>query len=395
MSTEIRQVRVAIVCSTLKLAGAEKQTVYMARALREAGIDVRFFYLGPGGYYERVLRAWGIRLRRIYMEGKPWLMLAKLTGVLCAWRPHIVLTPQFGDLVYGIAGRFCKALTLGGVRSDGLHDVNPHGWRSQAVFRMAHGFVANSHRARQNLISRGVNAARIEVLPNVIDLDDFDSRSALSEPRKSKRILMAAIGRLHSCKRFDRFIEALALARRAEPALAGVIVGADCGMKDSLQAKADSLGLTGDDLTFVGECREVPALLAQAELLVLTSDYEGFPNVILEAMAAGLPVITTPAGDAGLIVQHGKTGYVVEPEDIQSIANHMIRLARSAELRMEFGEAGRQRVEREYNYELLASRLLGIFQRFAMQEGRASLAELLASSMRETEIRDSLTLCAT
>ena len=193
--------------------------------------------------------------------------------------------------------------------------------------------------------------------------------------------------RLHSCKRFDRFLEALALARRSEPALAGVIAGADCGPRTALQERANALGLMPPDLTFLGECNRIPALLARAGLLVLSSDYEGFPNVILEAMAARLPVITTPAGDASLVVQHGKSGYVVEREDIQGMAAFMVQLARSASMRVNFGEAGRKRVEQEYNYESLAGRLIAIFHSFTAQQRRASLLEMLERGIpaRKTE----------
>src|SRR5207302_8290364 len=138
--------------------------------------------------------------------------------------------------------------------------------------------VANSCRGRLTLVSQGIRPKKIEVLPNVIDLQDFDARSALpfgiSLP--SGRIIASAVGSLHPCKRFDRFLEALALARRSEPALAGVIAGADCGVQTALQEKAHALGLTPPDLTFLGECVGIPALLARAGMLVLHSDYEGF-----------------------------------------------------------------------------------------------------------------------
>ena len=214
-----------------------------------------------------------------------------------------------------------------------------HGRLSQWMLRLAHGFVANSCRARQNLGSRGIKPHKVQVLPNVIDLQDFDARSTLS-PRLSLpagRVITAAVGRLHPCKRFDRFLEALMLARRSEPKLAGVIAGADCGARNALQERANALGMRPPDLTFLGECDRIPALLVRAGLFVLSSDYEGFPNVILEAMAARLPVITTPAGDASLVVQHGKTGYVVEPGDTQGMAAFMVRLARSPSMRSGYG----------------------------------------------------------
>src|SRR5436190_2760937 len=156
------RVRVAVVASSLRLAGAEKQTIYIARALFEAGIDVRFFHLGPNGYYEAVLRHKGIPMRQIYTAKRPLSMLARLTGALCRLRPDIVLVSQFGDVVYGVpAGRCCGALTLGGIRSDGLQELNARGRLSPWIFRVTHGFIVNSYRGRTNLLSRKITADKL------------------------------------------------------------------------------------------------------------------------------------------------------------------------------------------------------------------------------------------
>jgi len=375
-----QQLRVALVASSLRLGGAEKQTVYAARALVQAGMDVRFFYLGAGGHYETVLRRLGVPVCQIFAANRPWVMLARLIRALWQWRPHIVMASQFSDLLHGgAAGRFCNALILGGVRSDGFYELNAHGRLSRWMPHLAHGLIANSCRARQNLASREIRPRKIEVLPNVIDLEDFDTRSALplQAPLPAGRVIAAAVGSLHPCKCFDLFLEALALARRNEPALAGVIAGADCGARAALQERAKRLGLRPPDLAFLGECHRVPTLLTRSGFLVLSSEYEGFPNVILEAMAARLPVLTTPAGDARLIVQHGQTGYVVEHGDTQNMADFMVRLAQSPAKRLNFGAAGRKRVEQEYHYESLADRLRLIFRSFAAQQGRYRLVQML------------------
>src|SRR5688572_8474088 len=152
----------------------------MTRALVQSGIDVRFFHLGAGGYYETAVRQMGVPMDQIYSLNRPWVILANLIGALWRLRPHVVLVSQFGDLLYGgTAGRCCDALTLGSVRSDGVHDVNAHGRRSRAMLHLARGFIANSYRGKESLMSRGVKPQRIEVLPNVIDLQDFDLRSTL------------------------------------------------------------------------------------------------------------------------------------------------------------------------------------------------------------------------
>jgi glycosyltransferase involved in cell wall biosynthesis len=376
--------RVAVIASSLKLAGAEKQTFYMARALHRAGIEVRFYHLDDEGHYEPVLRQSGVDVCRIYSPNRSWLMLCRLTASLLKFRPQIVLAAQFGDLLFAApAGRICKALVLGGVRSDGFYELNQHGRWSRWMVRLAHGLIANSYRARHNLVSQHIRRQKIEVLPNVIDLVDFDRRSKLplDIPLPSERIIAVAVGNLHAYKRFDRFIEAVALARRDEPALAGVIAGADCGAKADLQARAKTLGLASGDLIFLGKCDRIPALLARSAMLVLTSDFEGFPNVILEAMAARLPVISVPAGDAGMIVRPGKTGEIVEAKNIRGIAAHMVQLAQQPALRKALGENGRKGVEEDYNCEPLAGRLMATFRHFAERNGRSWLGKLLESAL--------------
>src|SRR5215813_8078835 len=127
-----RTLRVAVVSSSLRLAGAEKQTAYLTRALREAGADVRFFHLGEGGHYENVLRQAGVSLVRIYTPNRPLFILAGLSRALRRFRPEIAFAPQFGDLLQtGVAGRLCHALVLGGIRSDGFYELNEHGPRSR------------------------------------------------------------------------------------------------------------------------------------------------------------------------------------------------------------------------------------------------------------------------
>ena len=372
--------RVALVASSLRLAGAEKQTVYMARALLEAGADVRFFYLGESGHYEAVLRRMGVSFARIYRQNRPLFILTRLTHALRRFRPHIVFAPQFGDLLQaGPAGRLCNALTLGGLRSDGFYELNTHGRRSRWMLRLAHGLIANSHRARQNLLSRIANPPGITILPNVLDLREFDARSKLSPrtPIPSDRVIAAAVGSLQPSKRFDRFLNALALARRKAPALLGTIAGSDCGSRADLEKQAAELGLLPNHVVFFGECANVPALLARACFLVLCSEYEGFPNVILEAMAARLPVIATRVGDAERIVVQDQTGYLVDEADVTALADRMVEFALSPETRIRLGAAGRTRVAQEYDYQSLPTRLLSVFKDFAVHSRRSRLVQNL------------------
>jgi glycosyltransferase involved in cell wall biosynthesis len=255
------------------------------------------------------------------------------------------------------------------------------------MLRLTHGVVANSYRARQNLVVRGVQEQKIVVVPNALDLREFDSSTQLppSLSLPAGRVMAAAVGSLQPSKRFDRFLEALAIARRRAPALCGVICGADQGCRGALEAQAQALGLLPEHVLFAGECRNVPAVLARCGFLVMSSDYEGFPNVVLEAMAARLPVISTPVGDVERIVRTGETGFVVPPDDPELMAQRMVDLALATEQRLQMGHEARERVGREYNFQSLADRMLLVFAEFANRTRRTSLAQQLQSRGRSRD----------
>lgn len=372
--------RIALIVSSLRLAGAEKQFCYTARALFDAGFDARVFYLGAGDHYESVLTEAGIPLCRIFNRNRPWLMLSRLIGQLANFKPDIVLASQFGDLAFaGPAGRLCGALVLGGVRSDGFYELRTSGRRRSLLLKSVHGLIANSYRAKDNLISKRISSDKISVVPNVIDLSDFDCKAATTFPNPAppNRMPITAVGSLHPCKRFDRFLHGLALARQHEPALFGVIAGSDLGERRTLELKAVELGLLPGHLEFLGECNHIPALLAHSCLLISCSEYEGFPNVILEAMAARLPVLATPAGDAGRIIQDGLTGYLLQADSSSAMADCIVRLARNPRLRAQMGEAARNHVEQQYNISCLTPRLLSVFSDFARKRGKQWLLKML------------------
>jgi glycosyltransferase involved in cell wall biosynthesis len=233
--------------------------------------------------------------------------------------------------------------------------------------------------AKRNAEALGVQSKKIHVLPNVIDLADFDVQ-ATHEATQFARMdtpKVVAVGRLVPEKRLDRYLGVLALARQKVPDLKGFLIG-DGPERQRLESIANDLGLLPEGLQFFARWNGVPALLSHVQMLILCSDHEGLPNVLLEAMAARLPVITTAAGDAADVVQDGITGYVVPFDDIEGMAERMICLARSPDLRRKLGEAGRRRVELLYSSEGLANRLLCTYRSIAERQHDGYMIDLLS-----------------
>ena len=369
--------RVALVAGTLGRGGAEKQFVYMATALRDAGVEVRTFAMTRGEHYQDALERCGLGPTWVGWSGLPALRAARLAAAVSRFRPHVVQSGHFFlNLHVTAAAALTGAVAVGAIRSDVSYELATHGRWGPRLLRTPPDLVTNTWAAKAAAERLGRDPATVHVVPNVIDIAAFDLAAGPSdEPRPAAVAL--AVGNLLPVKRFDRFLEALAAARRQGAALTGAIVG-DGPERVSLELLAARLGLLPDAVRFLGGRSDVPALLAGSDFLVVTSGHEGFPNVVLEAYAASRPVIATPCGDIERLVREATTGFVVPFDDVDALADRMARLAESAELRRRAGIAGRGLVERSYGRATLAGHLITTYQAIAARRRSPELAEVLA-----------------
>jgi len=376
----MRGVRVALLSGGLSQGGAEKQLVYMAGALLRSGADVRVYCLTRGDHYERALISLGISPVWIGRFGNPGARVVALAAALRDFRPHILQSTHFfSNLYVCLVAPLYRAVAIGSIRSDVYQEMKANGRWGPLLLRMPPAIIANSFTARRNAERLGIPPMRIEVLPNVLDLAEFDAGGG-SAPRpggEGRPPVVIAVCRLVAAKRLDRFLRALALARHEMPGIRGVIVG-EGPEADGLKSLARELSLLPDGVSFLGRRDDVAGLLRSSDIVALTSEHEGFPNVVLEAMAARLPVVTTPSGDSGVIVQDGVTGFVVEGDDIAGMARRIVTLSASAELRRTFGEAGRGKVERLYSAHALGGMLLSTYRSIAARLGHSGLAGMLS-----------------
>ena len=220
------------------------------------------------------------------------------------------------------------------------------------------------------------------VLPNVIDLEQFDAAVPGEEPsgqakheNLGRTPTAVVVCRLVPAKRLDRFIRALEVVNQSTK-VRGVIVG-EGRKRQELEDLARERGFDSQSLQFSGWRNDVPSLLREADMYVSCSDHEGFPNSLLEAMAAEVPAVGTPAGDVAEVITDGVTGYVVPFDDENVLAERMERLAGDAALRRRMGKAARQRVEQTYSPDSLADRLLEIYRAEFVAKGGRSAEQLL------------------
>jgi glycosyltransferase involved in cell wall biosynthesis len=173
-----------------------------------------------------------------------------------------------------------------------------------------------------------------------IELDEFhDASSADNLPGSGVRILI--VSRLVEGKGFDVLLDAI---ERLDVNDFSVLIAGDGPLRDHLMTEIRSRGL--DKTVFLlGYRKDIPEVMSGCDLLVLPSFREGTPLVIIEAMATEIPVVATDIAGIPEVVDRGETGILIQPGDVDRLADEIDRLVRSPGLRKQLGQAGRQRAE--------------------------------------------------
>ena len=182
----------------------------------------------------------------------------------------------------------------------------------------------------------------------------------------ARTVAVVAIGRLVPIKRIDRLIRAFSAAVASAPDIRLYLVG-DGSERSSLEELAASLGVA-DRVEFAGWSSDTPAWYAAADVVALTSDREGTPLALIEAAAAGRPVIASDVGGVVDVVVDGETGLVFQPDDEDALAAAIVRLARDPALRLRLGGASPTHA-RVYSAERLADDLDSMYREALLERG--------------------------
>jgi glycosyltransferase involved in cell wall biosynthesis len=209
----------------------------------------------------------------------------------------------------------------------------------------------------RNLVSLGCRPEKLFHLPNAIDLTQF----LLPGFRNGERITILGVGRFVPPKRFDRFLRILALLRQSCSLPFKALIAGDGPLRPDLERLARNSGLLSGTVEFCGNVPDVRSLYSQAHILLLTSDHEGTPNVVLEAMACGLPVVATAVGDVPELVEHGLTGYVIGTDDEEGAARHLLELMQHAGKREAMGRRARSFIQEHHALEALPGHLARLY----------------------------------
>jgi glycosyltransferase involved in cell wall biosynthesis len=363
LSPTARPVRLIFLLQDLKFGGTQRQTLELARRLDPARFQVEIWLLAAGEEMAPAARRSGIPLVRLGRQERVGpAALARLGRRLQNQDIAVLMPLTVVPNIWGrVLGRLARVpVIVGNCRGGGAPRRQHERW----LWPLAHHILCNSQALKLVLTDRcGVPEARLTTIPNGVDTDYFQPPASPSAG--PPRVL--SVARMVPDKDHETLLAAFRLTTRAIPAAELWLVGDGPGLA-AVQERARQLGLS-DRVKFLPPREDLRPLLHQASLLVLSSKTEALPNVILEAMAAGLPVVATGVGGVPELVVPGLTGWLVNPGDALGLAAALGQVLADPDTRQAFGRAGRRRAQQEFSLETMTRRYEAVLDRLLVQAG--------------------------
>ena len=345
---------VAIFLTRFEPGGTERQMTELIRRLDHDRYRVHVACFDrSGAWLPKVLdRAASVTEFPIRGFARPQTCLRMLQ--FARWcRQHRIAVLQACDLYANIFSLPAAALAGVPVRIGSRRELNPDKSPGQIrlqrlAYRFATRIVANSPAAVSMLESEGVPRAKVAMIPNGIDTSLFAPRVTRDEVRT-----VITVANLRVEKNHEALIAAAETLAPAYPNLRFQIVGAGSRLA-ALQSLAEARGVSRR-VEFLGHREDVPALLAAADLFVLPSRSEAFPNGAIEAMAAGLPVVATAVGGLMDLIEDGRTGLLAAPADQDALTAAIKAVVDNPALGHRLGAAAREDVTARYSFDRMVS----------------------------------------
>jgi glycosyltransferase involved in cell wall biosynthesis len=345
--------RVTFVLPSLHGGGAERAAVVLLNGLAERGYESTLFvFAREGEYFEQLSPA--VRL----VVGEPGRAgrVTSLRKFLVHERQDVVVSLLSHFSVFA-AVRISPAGTKYVISQQtpltAFLDDHDYPWRqparrrvfttvASAVYPRADGIAATSSGVADDLISHyGVRRERVAIVPNPVDIEAVKHAAAmpLDEARNDSALpTIVTAGRLAHAKNLPLLVESLEQLSTRLPFRAWLLGQGELeGELRRMLARSP----VADRVTLFGFQQNPWKFMARADVFLLTSRYEGFGNVLIEAMAAGLPVVATASYGTRDIVRNGDTGFLVESHDAGSVADALERVLTNVELRTRMAQAAR------------------------------------------------------
>jgi glycosyltransferase involved in cell wall biosynthesis len=369
------KIKIVFVITSTGVGGAEKMLYHTSTSLDRTRYAPSICSLKEKGAIARNVEAAGIEVHCLSMtDGDQFggwfaslVALFRLTRYVIKVRPTIVHSFLFrANILSRIAASLARVpLVISSVRVMGGERNYHHTVEKVTSFMVDH-YITVSESVKAYLVqTASIPDNKITAIYNGVALNDHCGASHEDQHPpcglKAHDRFLFTVGRLHQQKGYDCLIQAFAQVRKECPALQLLIVG-EGEEENNLKNLAKSLDLT-DQVIFAGLRLDSDTIFPFAELFILPSLWEGMPNAVLEAMAAGKPVVATKVGGVPELVLHGETGLLVPPGDPDALAQAILDLCTDPVKAHAMGAAGRLRVQEHFRIASMIKKTDGLYQK--------------------------------
>jgi sugar transferase (PEP-CTERM/EpsH1 system associated) len=367
-----RLLRVTHLVLSLDNGGLERVVLELVRGGVGGGHDVSVICLERPGMLAGDVRNAGAAVH--CLDKSPGIRPRIASGIsrlLRRLRPHVIHTHQIGALAYAGPAAYWCGIPVVTHTEHGKHYSNR--WKTRLLGRVASRFAHQvccvSEDILQEVISQGVApSTKCRFIPNGIDTSRFSQPSHSVGSLRTRAgvpadaIVVGTVGRLTEIKNQSSLLRAFAalLATFATIPFHLLIVG-DGPEWQNLNQLADQLGIR-NAVTFAGYQSQPELYLGLMDIFALSSRSEGMPLAVLEAWAAGLPVVATSVGGVPRLIEHGKTGLLVEFDNIGEMTASIAQLATNPELRDQLGRVGQQLVGESYGSQKMCDNYQQVYE---------------------------------
>lgn len=366
--------KVFLINSSKTWGGGEKWHLETACSLKNKGFDVAILARRDKDLYKRSVAS-GITTRPISISNLSFInpyCLIMLVGLFKKEKPDAIILNFSADIkTAGIAAKIAGIRNIIYRRGSAIPIRNT--WINRMLYStVISQIIANSEETKRTILQNNPKLfppEKITVIYNGIDLVQFDQMPTVKLCERGKdEIIIGNAGRLVLQKGQKHLIE-MAVELKKHGNIFKILVAGDGPLEASLKKLASDAGVE-DNIMFLGFVDNVKAFMETIDVFVLTSVWEGFGYVLVEAMACKKPVVAFHISSNPEIVAHNETGYLVKYLDIKAFTAKVTELILDPVLREKWGKAGRKRVEdyfeigkNQHQVELFLRALTGIEQK--------------------------------
>lgn len=369
--------RILFIISQLRRGGAEQQLYYL---LKYCDIDATVLVLEKNqtdNFWVEPIRDLGFDVIELERRHRYDLdRIFSIYNIIRHKQPDII--HLFSDTLSSLYGRLVGLVTSRNlIVSERQHPTKHPSWYAVIkrfwLNKHISGIVTNAFSSHDYIVqAKHITPERVFVISNGIELERFiDSDSDRDYPFPANwqgKLIIGTVGSLLSKKAPEVFVSTAKLVLSSYPDVRFVHIGKG-PLLPEVQKMSKNFGID-DKIIFMGEQFNVPMLLSFFDMFVLTSRFEGMPNVVMEAMAAKLPCVVTDVGDCGRLVQNDVNGYVLPIGDVHGLANRICYLLNSETLRHSMSEESYNRVQ-TYDVKIMAKQYQTLYQRIFSERNQS------------------------